>query len=117
MWILQIMDKRMDTGILLPNEQELPTVERALCSSDLEWEQFSSEELIEIVDTLLAAVMTWLQGHSATDTILTCVYIHDWKRVKHVYLRACVVSIGSICCEIHKKIVEDISAFESTNHI
>jgi hypothetical protein len=108
----KIMDRRMDAGMLLPDEQELPTVEMALSSTDLEWEQFSTHELIEISDTLLAAVITWLRGHSAIDTVLTCVYMHDWKRLKHVYLRTYVASIGVLCYQIHQQIMEAKLTFE-----
>jgi hypothetical protein len=103
----------MDNGVLLSSEKELPDLEMAFSSPDIPWEHFSSEELVDIIDELLIHIFTWLRhGYRTTDTIFTCVYMHDYNRLQHIYLKTCIAILGALCYQIHRSIIQGKVAFE-----
>ncbi|KAF2364702.1 NatC N(alpha)-terminal acetyltransferase Mak10 subunit [Trinorchestia longiramus] len=46
------------------------------------------EELVGIMDCIFGCLVTWLEGHSAAQTILTCLYLHKPLSIEDRALRA-----------------------------
>lgn len=52
------------------------------------------EELVGIMDCIFGCLVTWLEGHSAAQTILTCLYLHKPMTIEDRALRAfCVLTL------------------------
>lgn len=64
---LEIMDPKMDNGVIDPEEESSTLYD---CSSLL-----LPDELISIIDQLLASEMSWHGGSSLSQTLYTCVYV------------------------------------------
>lgn len=54
----------------------------------LKLNNLTMEELVGIMDSMLACLVTWLEGHSAAQTILTCLYLHKPLSIEDRALRA-----------------------------
>jgi hypothetical protein len=106
------MDERMDAGMLSLEECRLFPIEEKVSFVKLEQKEFSTVELVGIMDELLSALVTWQRGHSAMDTVLVCIYLHCWRTVGHEYLRVWLVIFGEICYKIHRCIVDGKLAFD-----
>ncbi|CAO3680378.1 unnamed protein product [Umbelopsis ramanniana] len=65
---IEIMDPKMDTGMILEGDKKLPF--NPLKS-------LSGEQVLWVIDRLLSCEMAWLSGHSLSQTIFTCMYFHD----------------------------------------
>lgn len=63
---IEIMDPRMDTGMLI---EEKPNKFDIL-------KKLSGEETLGIMDRLLTREMAWISGHSLSQTVYTCIYFH-----------------------------------------
>ncbi|KAI7889085.1 Mak10 subunit, NatC N-terminal acetyltransferase-domain-containing protein [Mucor mucedo] len=63
---IEIMDPRMDTGMLI---EEKPNKFDIL-------EKLTGEETLGIMDRLLTREMAWISGHSLSQTVYTCIYFH-----------------------------------------
>ncbi|RKP35691.1 Mak10 subunit of NatC N-terminal acetyltransferase, partial [Dimargaris cristalligena] len=64
---LEIMDPKMDSGLLLCNKPDFPPLD---CL-----ETRTPEEVLWIIDQFTACEMTWQSGYSAAQTILMCPYL------------------------------------------
>ncbi|KAG2176189.1 hypothetical protein INT43_005423, partial [Umbelopsis isabellina] len=64
---IEIMDPKMDTGMILEGDNKPPF--NAL-------KALSGEQVLWIMDHLLSCEMAWLSGHSLSQTVFTCMYIH-----------------------------------------
>ncbi|KAG0189080.1 hypothetical protein DFQ28_003928 [Apophysomyces sp. BC1034] len=63
---IEIMDPKMDTGMVVETEKKLFDVEQHLQPAQLLW----------IMDRLLSCEMAWISGHSLSQTVYTCSYFH-----------------------------------------
>lgn len=102
----------MDAGMFSLEEQRLLPLGEKISFVNLEQEEFSTAELVGIVDELLAALVTWQRGHSAMDTVLICIYLHCWRTLRHEYLKVWLMIFGELCHRIHRCIVEGKLAFD-----
>lgn len=77
---------------LKSKRQQLHLVSHALWSlpkaGALKLNNLTMEELVGIMDSMLACLVTWLEGHSAAQTILTCLYLHKPLSIEDRALRA-----------------------------
>ncbi|CAO3587271.1 unnamed protein product [Absidia cylindrospora] len=65
---IEIMDPRMDTGMVIEKDQ---------ANGDYDIEQaLTPPQTLWIMDRLLACEMAWLSGHSLSQTVYTCIYFH-----------------------------------------
>ncbi|ORY95835.1 Mak10 subunit, NatC N-terminal acetyltransferase-domain-containing protein [Syncephalastrum racemosum] len=64
---IEIMDPKMDTGMVLENTSSVPF--------DVQ-QRLTPEQLLWIMDRLLSCEMAWMSGHSLSQTIYTCLYFH-----------------------------------------
>ncbi|KAI9253210.1 Mak10 subunit, NatC N-terminal acetyltransferase-domain-containing protein [Sporodiniella umbellata] len=63
---IELMNPRMDTGV--PAEALVPNIDIS--------KQLSTEEVLSVMDSLVAREIAWLSGHSLSQTVYTCVYFH-----------------------------------------
>lgn len=54
----------------------------------LKLDNFSYEELIGIIDTTFACIVSWLEGHSLAQTVFTNLYLHKPYNVECRTLKA-----------------------------
>ncbi|KAI8575663.1 hypothetical protein K450DRAFT_260574 [Umbelopsis ramanniana AG] len=65
---IEIMDPKMDTGMILEGDKKKPFDPL---------KSLSGEQVLWVIDRLLSCEMAWLSGHSLSQTIFTCMYFHD----------------------------------------
>lgn len=65
-------------------------------SNQLKLADLSNSELIGIFDSLLACLVSWLEGHSATQTLFTCLYLHKPHDILDRPLRAYCLAIRKL---------------------
>ncbi|KAL4214340.1 Mak10 subunit, NatC N-terminal acetyltransferase-domain-containing protein [Rhizopus microsporus] len=70
---IEIMDPRMDTGVIV-SEQEPFDISRRM----------SAEETLDVMDNLVTREMAWLAGHSLSQTVYTCIYFHHMKSLNEL---------------------------------
>ncbi|KAI9282160.1 Mak10 subunit, NatC N-terminal acetyltransferase-domain-containing protein [Sporodiniella umbellata] len=61
---IEIMDPRMDTGLF-----------RETAHFDV-YKRLSLEDTLDVMDSLVVREMSWISGHSISQTVFTCVYFH-----------------------------------------
>ncbi|KAK2559132.1 N-alpha-acetyltransferase 35 [Acropora cervicornis] len=74
---IEMMDPKMDAGMLCNKAKKVLQFEPAVKAGLLKIKDFSAEELIGILDELIACLVTWLDGHSLVQTVFTCLYMHN----------------------------------------
>lgn len=91
---IELMDSKMDAALQWRTFRSYPrTLEEAIERGDLKCSDHSPEELIGIMDEVLACIATWLEGHTLAQTVFTCMYLLDIDKVENVYLRAFSLAI------------------------
>lgn len=60
------------------------------------------EELVGIFDSIFACLVTWLEGHSAAQTVLTCLYLHKPLSIVDRALRAFSIHTLKLLALINK---------------
>lgn len=70
---IEIMDPRMDTGVIV-SEQEPFDISRRM----------SAEETLDVMDNLVTREIAWLAGHSLSQTVYTCIYFHHMKSLNEL---------------------------------
>lgn len=91
---IEMMDPKMDAGMMCNRGTRVLTFDKAIKAGVLKLNNFSMEELVGIMDCILGCLVTWLEGHSAAQTILTCLYLHKPLSIEDRALRAfCVLTL------------------------
>lgn len=54
---------------------------------------FTHEETIGIMDTTLCCLVTWLEGHSLAQTLLTNLYLHNPTTIIDKYMSTFCIAI------------------------
>ncbi|CAI2175548.1 5793_t:CDS:10 [Funneliformis geosporum] len=65
---IEIMDPKMDSGMILESDLNKPQFKLHAC--------LKPEEVLGIIDNLFTCEMTWHAGHSLSQTLFTCMYFH-----------------------------------------
>lgn len=55
-----------------------------------------SWELIGIIDATYSCMVSWLEGHSMAQTVLTCLYLHQPDKIEDKAMKAFAVAIYKI---------------------
>lgn len=69
---IEIMDPRMDTGVLVE--------ETAAEKYDI-LKRLKPETVLGIMDRLVTREMAWISGHSLSQTVYTCIYFHHIQQL------------------------------------
>ncbi|KAK9761882.1 N-alpha-acetyltransferase, non-catalitic subunit [Basidiobolus ranarum] len=73
---IEIMDPKMDTGMNVEGQEESKYFD---VSSLL-----SSSQVLGIMDKLCCCELSWHSGHSLSQTIFTCLYVHNVFRIPEI---------------------------------
>ena len=91
---IELMDTKMDAALQWKSFRDYPrTLEEAIEKGVLKCCNHSPEELVGIMDEVLACIATWLEGHTLAQTVFTCMYLLDIDKVESIYLRAFALAI------------------------
>lgn len=91
---IELMDCKMDAALQWKTFMKYPrTLEEAIEKGLLKCSNHSPEELVGIMDEVLACIATWLEGHTLAQTVFTCMYLLDIEKVENIYLRAFSLAI------------------------
>ena len=86
---VELMDTKMDSALQWRTFSTYPrTLFEAVKFGILKCDGYSSDELLGIMDEVLACVATWLNGHTLAQTVFTSMYLLELPRIENVYLRA-----------------------------
>lgn len=94
---IEMMDPKMDAGMKRLEEPAPMTFERAVETNFIKLEEISYADLIGLIDAMYSCLISWLEGHSLAQTVLTCLYLHKVDAIKDKTMHA-------ICCAILKLI-------------
>ena len=86
---IELMDTKMDAVLQWKTFSTYPkTLSEAAERGILKFDGHTPEELVGIIDEVLACLATWLDGHTLAQTVFTSMYLLDTPRIENVYLRA-----------------------------
>ena len=80
---LELMDPKMDVGMI----KDVLTIEKAKADGLIP-DDLTNEQVLIIMDQLLACEATFHLGQSIGHSIFTCLYAHDTTIIKNEYLKA-----------------------------
>lgn len=108
---IEMMDPKMDAGMLCNKAKKVLQFEPAVKAGLVKIKDFSAEELIGVMDELMACLVTWLDGHSLVQTVFTCLYMHNPFIIEDPCLKAFCIAMLKTCDTI-KTIVNRAQVFE-----
>lgn len=86
---IEMMDPKMDAGMLCNRgAKKAKSFDQAVEDGTLKLDDFTYEELIGIIDTTLACIVSWLEGHSLAQTVFTNLYLHKPYTITNRCLKA-----------------------------
>ncbi|ORY40450.1 hypothetical protein BCR33DRAFT_719439, partial [Rhizoclosmatium globosum] len=107
---LEIMEPRMDSGMRIKKDPNDPnkkwSVKKAKSITT-----FTADEILGVCDGLLVKLVSWLSGSHLSQTLFSCVLIHQPHACQSAILRALMIAILKIAGRI-KAIVEHIRVVE-----
>ncbi|VDN02379.1 unnamed protein product [Thelazia callipaeda] len=106
---IELMDPKMDVG-MRPFDPSI-TFENLLASNRLNVTNMDEQELIATMDALLASLISWLEGNSIAQTLLTCVFLNHMDQVKDIVLSAFSYSILHLAA-VFRHIIQMASVYE-----
>ncbi|XP_042225794.1 N-alpha-acetyltransferase 35, NatC auxiliary subunit-like isoform X2 [Homarus americanus] len=108
---IEMMDPKMDAGMMCNRGKKVLNFDQAVKAGALKLNNLTMEELVGIMDSMLACLVTWLEGHSAAQTILTCLYLHKPLSIEDRALRAFSIQTLKLIAIINN-IVHSAGVFE-----
>ena len=78
---IEMMDPKMDAGMAKGSvKRRTPlSLNDAIENKTLPWENVSASEFVTIYDHTLSCLVTWFEGHSLAQTVLTNLVSTVWK--------------------------------------
>ncbi|XP_071449323.1 N-alpha-acetyltransferase 35, NatC auxiliary subunit [Hetaerina americana] len=109
---IEMMDPKMDAGMLCNrgNKKAL-SFDQAVQAGTLKLDDLTAPEQIGIIDSTLACVVSWLEGHSLAQTVFTNLYLHKPYQIEDKPIKAFSICILKIV-EIFKDFVNRAMVFE-----
>ncbi|XP_008554508.1 N-alpha-acetyltransferase 35, NatC auxiliary subunit [Microplitis demolitor] len=75
---IEIMDPKMDAGMLCNRgNNQFYTFEQAVESGAIRLDNLTPSEVIGIIDSTYACIVSWLEGHNLAQTVFTNLYLHQ----------------------------------------
>ncbi|KAI9011283.1 Mak10 subunit, NatC N-terminal acetyltransferase-domain-containing protein [Gaertneriomyces semiglobifer] len=99
---IEMMDPKMDAGMDIPPEErgdKIPV-------SGIKDQTFSAADIIGIIDQLCALEATWISGYLLSQTLFTCVYLHQPYHVRNSLLQAYIFVTLKTADLVHKEIMK-----------
>ncbi|XP_067665722.1 N-alpha-acetyltransferase 35, NatC auxiliary subunit-like [Haliotis asinina] len=102
---IEMMDPKMDAGMMCNQiRRKVLTLEQAVESNCIKIQDLTMPEQIGIMDSTLACLVTWLEGHSLAQTVFTNLYLHDPYLIEDRCLKAFSICSLKIVDNIREKI-------------
>ncbi|XP_072050526.1 N-alpha-acetyltransferase 35, NatC auxiliary subunit-like isoform X2 [Amphiura filiformis] len=103
---IEMMDPKMDAGMISHKTgHKVLDFEQSIAAGRVKIKDLELPELIGIIDTTLACMTTWLEGHSLAQTVFTNLYTHNPDLIEDRCLRAFTVAILKIVDIIKDKVI------------
>ncbi|XP_052872549.1 N-alpha-acetyltransferase 35, NatC auxiliary subunit [Anopheles cruzii] len=93
---IEMMDPKMDAGMCCNREATPLTFDTAVETDVMKLNNFDPKELIGIIDAVYSCMVSWLEGHSMAQTVLTCLYLHKPNRIECKTMKSFSISIQKI---------------------
>lgn len=109
---IEMMDPKMDAGMLCNRGNNKPcTFTQAVDSGTIKVDNFTSAEIIGIIDSTYACIVSWLEGHSLAQTVFTNLYLHQPAQILDKPLKTFCYAVYKII-EIIKDCINKALVFE-----
>lgn len=97
------MDPKMDAGMLCNRGNTKPyTFDQAVSSGLIKLDDLTAPEIIGIIDSTFACIVSWLEGHNLAQTVFTNLYLHEPDRIVDKTLQTFCYAIYKIIQEIRE---------------
>lgn len=94
MTAIELMDPRMDSGMILrQSNRKIYNFEQSIKLNLVKVNDIKYEELAGIIDETYSCLVTWFENHSLAQTVMTNLYLHDPERIEDRPLRVFSQSI------------------------
>ncbi|KXJ83695.1 hypothetical protein RP20_CCG003124 [Aedes albopictus] len=93
---IEMMDPKMDAGMCCNKEATPLNFQTAVESGKMKLANLESRELIGIIDATYSCMVSWLEGHSMAQTVLTCLYLHQPDKIEDKAMKSFAVAIYKI---------------------
>jgi len=115
---LEVMDPKMDSGMALQLKPTY-TAEEAYKSQIIPTDSsLTISQIILLMDELFRAEVGFYQGHNLLQTIFTCYYLHDLRKLENAYLLVYMYATLKQCSLMRDMVQQtDISNEEDFNGI
>lgn len=94
----------MDAGMRRKEESTPLTFNVAVQTGQIKLKNLSNSELIGIIDSIYSSLISWLEGNSLAQTVLTCLYLHAPSQIENKTLKAFCISILKLIDSIARQI-------------
>lgn len=109
---IEMMDPKMDAGMLCNRGNNKPcTFTQAVDSGAIKLDNFTPAEIIGIIDSTYACIVSWLEGHSLAQTVFTNLYLHQPVQILDKPLKTFCYAVYKII-EIIKDCINKALVFE-----
>ncbi|ESO92094.1 hypothetical protein LOTGIDRAFT_202629 [Lottia gigantea] len=97
---IEMMDSKMDAGMMCNQiKRKVLTFEQSIEAGRVKITDVSCEDKLGIIDSTMACLVTWLEGHSLAQTVFTNLYLHNPYIIEDRVLKAfsiCMLKIVDI---------------------
>lgn len=109
----EMMDPKMDSGIIDANSSKLPPKTFASCqaSGELKLGIISHNECSDIVDGTLCCIASWLEGGSMAQTVFANLYLHNPFSIDDRVMRAVCVTVLKLVSVV-KELITSTCVYE-----
>jgi hypothetical protein len=109
---IEMMDPKMDAGMICNRgARKAKTLSQTLEEGILKLDDFRYDEMIGIIDTTLACIVSWLEGHSLAQTVFTNLYLHKPYSIEDRTVKAFCLIVYKLL-EIIKDFVHKAMVYE-----
>ncbi|XP_065172389.1 N-alpha-acetyltransferase 35, NatC auxiliary subunit-like [Atheta coriaria] len=109
---IEMMDPKMDAGMLCNRgNKKANSFDQSIEDGSLLLWGISNSDLIGIIDTTLACMVSWLEGHSLAQTVFTNLYLHKPYLIEDRTLKAFCIAIYKLL-DIIKDYIQKAMVYE-----
>ncbi|KAK8774138.1 hypothetical protein V5799_011328 [Amblyomma americanum] len=109
---IEMMDPKMDAGMMCNfGNKKVMNFDQAVAAGALKIADLTSAEHIGIIDSTLACLVTWLEGHSLAQTVFTNLYLHKPHQVEDKVMKAFSICVLKMV-DMIKNFVTKAAVFE-----
>lgn len=114
---IELMDPKIDSGMLLKKAgRKILSFDQAVEKGNLKINNLEPNELIGIIDESYACLVTWLEGHSLVQTVMTNIYLNEPEKIEDRCLRVFSLSILKIT-DYLDKLVQSLYCIEEEDFL